>query len=80
MPGAHRLSDSSVAHEHRVHSGAQEALDQRGRIHIGADEVAERAQHGPFSENATLLQESRGRRGESNALSLESLEGVQLGD
>jgi hypothetical protein len=80
MPRSHRLSNCSVAHEHRVHRDAKEALHQRGGIHIGADEIAEWTQHRPLSENAALIEESGSRRREPNALSLESFEGVQLGD
>jgi hypothetical protein len=62
-----------------VQCRAEESLDDRGGVLIGNHEIAERAEDGVLSESAPSLgQESRGSRGESDALSLQGFEGGDL--
>ena len=78
VPCAHRFGCRSVADENRVDGCAEDSFDEQRRRLIGADEIAQRSKHRAFAELLTLTkQASRGRR-ESNALSLECIERVDL--
>ena len=76
VPRAHRLGDVAIAHEHRVHRGAEETLDEQRRRLVGADEVGERAEHRAVAELLALAQQPRRGGRESDALALERLERV----
>ena len=75
---AHRFGDRAIAHEHRVHRGAEEALDEQRRRLIGADEIAQRAEHRAVAELLALAQQTRGGGRETDALALERVERVDL--
>jgi len=80
VPRTNCLGNASVANENGVYRRAEESLDERRRIRIGAYEITEGAKDRSFAEDAALLEQLRCRRCESNALPLQAFEGAQLGD
>ena len=78
MPAAHRFGGLAVAHEHGVHRGAEEALDEHGPGLVGRQEVAQRAEHRALAELLALAQQAGGGGSEPHAFALQPLEGVHL--
>src|SRR5687768_8489795 len=79
MPRAHRLGDRSVSDENRVDSRSEITLDDGCRVCVGADEIAQWTKDRAIAEDAPLLEKSRRRWSESDALSLQTLESIELG-
>ena len=78
MPAANGIGRGAVAHDHGVHGRSQKALDEERRRCVGADEVRKRAEHRARTKLLTIAQQACGRRGEPDALALESLERAEL--
>src|SRR4029079_4433332 len=76
--GAPPPRSRAIANGDGVDRRAEEPFDESGRSGVGADEIAEGAEYGAFAEDATLLEQSRGRWGKSDAFSLQTFERAQL--
>jgi hypothetical protein len=78
MPRPDCVGCGAVANEHRVHSGAEESLDEQRRSLIGADEIREWAEHCALAKLLALAEEARRRRRQTDALAFECVERIDL--
>ena len=78
MPRSHGVGRALIANEHRVHRGAEEALDEECRRLIGADKVAQRPDYLAVAEAFTLTEQPGRSWREADALALQCVEGVDL--
>jgi hypothetical protein len=76
VPGANPIGDIAVANEDRMNSCAEESLDEKSGILIGAKKIGKRAENSTFAESLAIAEEPRRRGSEADALSLEGLERV----
>jgi hypothetical protein len=78
VPVTNRLGHVAISHENGVHGRAKKTLDEQRRRLIRADEITQWAEDCAVAELFSFAQQARGGRCETDTLSLERVERVDL--
>jgi hypothetical protein len=79
MPAANRFRNGAISNENRMHDCSEKTFDESRGGGIGADEIAQRSDHGAFPENRTLPEELSSGGGKPDPFPLQTFQCIQPG-